>query len=89
MDHNRKCKSCDVKTTITEEELLDLIDDLRKRGVDIASYDVYQRRLEKCYKCPHLDLTGTCQLCGCFVKIRAYDKNKDCPDYCESRWQDI
>lgn len=37
----------------------------------------YQRRLEQCRACEHL-INGMCELCGCFVEVRAAKKNQRC-----------
>lgn len=38
----------------------------------------YRRRLEQCRQCDRL-LAGMCRVCGCFVEIRAANKNSFCP----------
>lgn len=37
----------------------------------------YASRLEKCKTCNHL-VNGMCELCGCFVEVRAVKRNQHC-----------
>lgn len=36
--------------------------------------ETYAARLERCRECPHL-INGMCELCGCFVEVRAAKKS--------------
>jgi hypothetical protein len=38
----------------------------------------YEERLLLCGECNQI-MSGTCKLCGCFVKARAAKKNLSCP----------
>lgn len=39
---------------------------------------VYRQRLELCKQCDHL-VNGMCDLCGCFVEVRAVKRGAHCP----------
>jgi hypothetical protein len=41
----------------------------------------YEERLDICKACEHL-LTGTCQVCGCYVELRALGAVSHCPKHC-------
>ncbi|NLB90064.1 MAG: hypothetical protein GX786_02425 [Clostridiales bacterium] len=43
-----------------------------------AEESLYQKRLEQCKQCDEL-LNGTCNLCGCYVQMRAALKQSRCP----------
>ncbi|MCD7742379.1 MAG: DUF6171 family protein [Ruminococcus sp.] len=45
----------------------------------------YKRRLEICKGCERLT-DAMCELCGCFVELRALKKNGYCPDI-KDRWR--
>ena len=38
----------------------------------------YQKRLDICKQCEKL-IQGTCQVCGCYVELRAAAKTGSCP----------
>lgn len=46
----------------------------------------YYARLEQCKSCDHLK-KATCDLCGCFVEVRAVRKNQRCPNVNDRRWE--
>ena len=50
-----------------------------------ANSDTYRARLSLCRTCDHL-VNGMCDLCGCFVEVRAAKKLQRCPDT-PARWQ--
>lgn len=54
----------------------------------LAPRAMYIRRLELCNQCPHLEvarglcreiLPARCEVCGCFVRIKAKIKDFHCP----------
>lgn len=47
-------------------------------GFQVVSQEVFQARLETCRQCPKLD-HGSCQLCGCFVELKAKLPQESCP----------
>lgn len=49
-----------------------------------ASADVTGARLEICKSCDHL-YGGMCELCGCYVQLRAAKTKLSCPDV-PARW---
>ena len=44
----------------------------------------YASRLAVCRACEHLS-EGLCELCGCFVEVRAVKRGQNCPDV-PARW---
>lgn len=42
-----------------------------------ADQETYAARLEKCRACDHL-VNGMCELCGCFVEVRAVKRKQHC-----------
>lgn len=45
---------------------------------DKVSKQLYEERLEICKECEAL-LNGMCQLCGCYIEMRAVMKIRSCP----------
>ncbi len=45
----------------------------------LADDDTRQERLNICSDCRHLDQTGTCMMCGCYVMLRCAIKKNKCP----------
>lgn len=50
-----------------------------------ADDHTYAHRLSLCKECPHL-VNGMCDLCGCFVEVRAVKRLQRCPDT-PARWE--
>ena len=61
-------------------------DDLKKiekykeaiKPSDRAGDAEYERRLSLCKGCDRLN-AGTCNACGCYVELRAFMKESECP----------
>lgn len=47
-----------------------------------ADPETYAARLAKCRACDHL-INGMCELCGCFVEVRAAKKKQRCAQSAE------
>lgn len=47
--------------------------------------NVYNQRLNTCDSCEKL-VNGMCNLCGCFVLVRAIKKNMTCPYPYLNKW---
>lgn len=79
----RKCLMDDLPETDYLRYLKEYIADYprKKRVPD----DEYRRRLGICLECDHLS-NGTCELCGCYVELRALKKGQFCPDSGD-RWK--
>lgn len=86
MDANVICRQCLLRE-LAESDVLRSVNDCRSRlEPDIRASDaLYERRLDRCKSCEHLNV-GTCLLCGCYVELRAAMRRADCPDR-PSRWQ--
>ena len=48
------------------------------KPADRADDVTYERRLSLCKECHRLN-AGTCNACGCYVELRAFMKESDCP----------
>ncbi len=78
-DERIRCRKCLLEDT-DDKSLYEKI----KRTVEEMDPDVrtddkeYRRRLELCRQCDKL-LAGMCRVCGCFVEIRAANRNGFCP----------
>ena len=51
-----------------------------------AAEKVMQSRLDVCRQCDHL-YGGMCELCGCYVQLRAAKARMVCPDV-PGRWKE-
>ncbi len=73
----KECKACrftsEMHKEIIEKELSKL------SAKDTAQPDERERRLLICSSCKHLDVSGTCMMCGCYVMLRTALKNSRCP----------
>lgn len=73
------CKRCLLRETDDRaawQRVRDCIE--RLPGDQRVSETVYERRPIECRSCDAL-LAGTCQLCGCYVELRAAIRQQSCP----------
>ncbi|MBP3704499.1 MAG: hypothetical protein J6I98_03095 [Clostridia bacterium] len=74
----RICKRCllkDLSETDYFRSIYEYIENLpAEQKADEA---LYTSRLEKCRACDHL-VNGMCELCGCFVEVRAAKRLQHC-----------
>ncbi len=74
----RFCKRCLLKDLAKDEyfatvyDYIQSLDDSQK-----TSDEEYERRLALCRDCSHL-VNAMCELCGCFVEVRAVKKLSHC-----------
>ena len=82
----KPCRRCLLEDMPSQVELAKSIrelialmpEDLR------AGEELTQSRLDQCRRCDHL-IEGMCELCGCYVQLRAAKKKMRCPDV-PGRW---
>ena len=77
--NRRICKRC-LLSQIDQQELLKQIHEGIDRlpAADKVSDKDYEKRLDICKQCDHLE-NGTCKACGCYVELRAAAKAGRCP----------
>jgi len=74
----RICKRCllkDLSDTDYFRSVYEYIENIPPEQK--APQDVYEQRLSLCRNCDHL-VNGMCELCGCFVEVRAAKRNQYC-----------
>lgn len=74
----RICKRCllkDLSDTDYFRSIYEYIENIPPEQK--APQDLYQQRLSVCQTCDHL-INGMCELCGCFVEVRAAKQNQYC-----------
>ncbi len=83
--NQRQCKRCLLRELDGEyfQSIYQYIQNLPAEQK--ADSDTYRARLSLCRTCDHL-VNGMCDLCGCFVEVRAAKKLQRCPDT-PARWQ--
>lgn len=82
----RICRKCLPGQETREEYLEKLSDYVRRMDDDLkVTQEVYEKRLAFCASCEKL-MDGMCRLCGCFVELRAAQKNQKCPDI-PTKWE--
>lgn len=65
------CKRCLLKDLTDDDYFKSVYDYIAGLSEDVkVSDEVYRRRLDICMTCGHL-VNGMCDLCGCFVEVRA------------------
>ncbi len=82
----QKCKKClllEAGERVTYDEIMAYVKALDKAL--LCDENTYKTRLAKCRACDNL-LSGMCVKCGCYVEVRAYLANSDCPDADNKRW---
>lgn len=81
-----QCKRCLLlesgeKSSFEEiRALIDQMDNNSKLG-----RKEYISRLNFCKKCEFL-ISGMCRKCGCYVELRAIQKNQHCPNADDVKW---
>lgn len=59
---------------------LDKVDKLKKWAEKNADRSVTEKRRSICKACPHyFGITGQCNICGCFIRLKSTLKNQSCP----------
>ena len=53
---------------------------LKNSAVVLAEDSLYKERLLICSDCKHMDISGTCMMCGCYVMLRSAIKSNKCPN---------
>lgn len=83
-----KCKRCSMEELLSVEEIKAKIPEyLETLDEDIKTDATeYAARLELCSACDGLVFGVTCKYCGCFVQMRALNKNRDCPNPSKKLW---
>lgn len=75
----RICKKCLLKESNQAEYFQNLYAYIEGIDPDIkADNKEYERRLALCQQCDHL-VNGMCNICGCFVELRAVIQKNYCP----------
>lgn len=59
-------------------------------GMPVVDKQTYQDRMHICSMCDYLDIkTGTCDHCGCVMKVKAWLATEPCADPKYKRWPAI
>ena len=71
-----KCIISEMEESEEYEKIKELLDEIPE---SLKASDIeYKRRIGICKACDRL-VEGTCLLCGCYVELRAVQKNGKCP----------
>ncbi len=73
------CKACQYTSEIHKETIEKELTRLKASNVSMADGATYETRLKICSDCKHLDISGTCMMCGCYVMLRAALSGNKCP----------
>lgn len=73
------CKACQYTSEIHKETIEKELARLNQSSVSMADDTTYETRLKICSDCKHLDISGTCMMCGCYVMLRAALSDNKCP----------
>ncbi len=76
---NEICKACRYTSAIHKETIEKALYDLKKSNVLLADEQIKMQRLSICSDCKHLDVSGTCMMCGCYVMLRCSILSNKCP----------
>lgn len=73
------CKACQYTSEIHKETIEKELARLKKSNTPMADDALYKKRLKVCSDCKHLDVSGTCMMCGCYVMLRCALSSNKCP----------
>lgn len=75
-----RCKRCDLKTVLSEEDIAKMVDDVTSmRGIRLVNDDKYNERFSVCGECENFMYGSTCTVCGCVMQVRALLADGRCP----------
>lgn len=75
-----RCKRCDLKTTVSQEEIDKMVDEVKAmKGIRLVSEDKYKERFQTCMECEYFFYSSTCNVCGCVMQVRARLQEGKCP----------
>ena len=81
----RYCRKCLLRELQTKEYLSVRDYVARLPLEDKVSDEIYEKRLSVCRECDYL-VQGTCQMCGCYVEMRAAMRVRKCAAF-PAKWQ--
>lgn len=85
--NNRTCRGCGPQYEVTEAQIDRILQaPMFKDPSVVVPASIYEERLSACEACEHLQQGQTCLLCGCFVRVSAYYRNKSCPNVKNRSW---
>ncbi len=73
------CKACRYTSAIHKETIEKELEKLKSSSIPLADDELYKTRLLVCSDCEHLDISGTCMMCGCYAMLRTAIKENKCP----------
>ncbi|MBQ8540164.1 MAG: hypothetical protein IJ435_01690 [Clostridia bacterium] len=73
------CKACQYTSEIHKQTIEKELLRLKNSSTVMADEALYETRLKVCSDCRHLDISGTCMMCGCYVMLRSALKDNKCP----------
>lgn len=73
------CKACEYTSEIHKETIEKELKRLNETNSEMAEDALYEKRLKICSDCKHLDISGTCMMCGCYVMLRTALRDNKCP----------
>ena len=79
------CRICEQYGFSVDGYLEDALHKLEARPELLADESEYTYRLSVCEKCEHKMADGCCQMCGCYVVLRARTRDAACP--MRNRWR--
>jgi hypothetical protein len=83
---HKDCDNCPESVHITDSQIDQQMELVRKSGVPITPEGRYNERLEICLSCEQLVYGTTCMSCGCLVKVRALNALRICPHPSGAKW---
>ena len=75
----KNCKACRFTSEIHKETIEKELERLKNSKTPLCGEEEKARRLEICSACAHLDVSGACMMCGCYVMLRCALKGGKCP----------
>jgi hypothetical protein len=58
-------------------------------GMPVVSREQYEDRLNLCKICNYYNINGTCDHCGCVMKVKAWLATEPCSDPAHPKWPAI
>src|SRR5690554_7928492 len=83
---SRPCPSCPDNSYVSSSYIDELVEAKKNSGIDLAEEEIYRARLLICSDCDSCLKDMVCMKCGCFVQLRALNKEGRCPHPEGNKW---
>ncbi|MFP4016739.1 MAG: DUF6171 family protein [Halanaerobiales bacterium] len=86
MGARRNCKGCSSSVRLSEQDLYDILKNVKLTEGELVDEELYKKRLACCKECSDLLYDTTCKYTGYLVYVKAREINTSCPKPGKAKW---